>query len=511
MKILLVSPDSPDTFWGLKHALKFISRKAAFPPLGLLTVAAMLPKDWHLKLVDMAVTELTDKDIRWADYMFISAMLIHKASVRQIIDRCRKIGKKLVAGGPLFTTAPEQYDDIDHLVLNEAEVTLPHFLKDLALGSARHIYKSDQWASLQDTPLPFWKLIDTKQYASMSIQYSRGCPFDCDFCNVTALFGHKSRTKTKEQILAELQSLYDIGYRGGVFFVDDNFIGNKLHLKKEILPAVLDWMGKRVYPFFFNTQASINLTDDDDLMRLMVQSGFKCVFVGIETPSEASLSECNKVQNKGRDLINSVKKIQSAGMEVQGGFILGFDSDNQSIFENMVRFIQESGIVTAMVGLLNAPKGTKLYNRLMKEKRLLNDGTGDNTDFTMNFIPAMDRKDLLSGYQKVLQAIYSHKNYYHRVLTLLRNYKPDGTNPVKVRYRDIKAFIKSLWYVGVLDKGRRYYWKLVFWAIRRPQYLDVVFSCIICGLHFQKRVEELKLCTTDYHSGTSDCSADDKQ
>ena len=400
MKILLVSPGSPDTFWGLKHALKFISRKATLPPLGLLTVAAMLPKDWELKLVDMAVTELADKDIYWADYVFISAMLIHKESVRQVIDRCRKIGKKLVAGGPLFTAVPEEYDDIDHLVLNEAEITLPQFLKDLALGSARHIYTSNQWANLQDTPLPLWKLLDTKQYASLSIQYSRGCPFDCDFCNVTTLFGHKSRTKTKEQILAELQSLYDIGYKGGVFFVDDNFIGNKLHLKKEILPAVIDWMEKRKHPFFFNTQASINLADDDELMRLMVQAGFEYVFVGIETPNQASLSECNKVQNKGRDLIDSVKKIQNAGMEVQGGFILGFDSDKQSIFDNVIQFIQESGIVTAMVGLLNAPKGTKLYNRMVNEKRLLNDGTGDNTDFTMNFLPAMDRKGPFEGLSK---------------------------------------------------------------------------------------------------------------
>jgi len=505
MKILLVSPDTPDTFWGLKHALKFISKKAALPPLGLLTVAAMLPKDWKLKLVDITVTELTDKDIRWADYVFISAMLIHKASVRQIIDRCKKFGKKLVAGGPLFTTSPEQYEDIDHLVLGEAEVVMPQFLEDLTLGSARHIYKSDRWANLQDTPLPLWKLLNTKQYASMSIQYSRGCPFDCDFCNVTALFGHKSRTKTKEQILTELQVLYDIDYRGGVFFVDDNFIGNKLQLKNEILPAVIDWMEKRKYPFAFNTQASVNLADDDELMRLMVRAGFTYVFVGIETPNEASLSECNKVQNKGRDLLNSVRKIQNAGMEVQGGFILGFDSDNQSIFENMVRFIQESGIVTAMVGLLNAPKGTKLYKRMANEKRLLNDGTGDNTDSTMNFIPAMDRNDLLSGYQKVLHAIYSRKNYYQRVLTFLRNYKPANISRVKVRYRDIKAFIKSLWYVGVLDKGRKYYWKLVFWALRRPQYLDVVLSCIICGIHFQKRLKKLKLYATDYIPGLPEC------
>ncbi len=492
MKILLVNPGSPDTFWSLRHALKFISRKSILPPLGLLTVAAMLPKDWDLKLVDLDVTQLTNRDIHWADYVFISAMVIQKDSVHRIIDECKKIGRKIVAGGPLFTAMPEDYDDIDYLVLNEAEITLPRFLKDLKQGCAQHIYQSDQWADMRDTPLPLWKLIDPDQYAAMSVQYSRGCPFDCDFCNVTTLFGHKSRTKTKEQILAELQNLYDTGYRGQVFFVDDNFIGNKSLLKKEILPAIIDWMEKKKYPFCFNTQVSINLADDDELMRLMVKAAFDCVFIGIETPSQDGLEECHKVQNKGRDLIDSVKKIQNAGMEVQGGFILGFDSDKQSIFENVIKFIQESGIVTAMVGLLNAPKGTKLYDRLMKEKRLLHNGTGDNTDSTMNFRPAMDQKELLLGYHKVLQTIYSQKNFYQRILIFLKNYKPaqDGYSIVKLCY--LKAFIKSLWLLGIMENGRRYYWRMVFWALRRPQYLDVVISCIFYGLHFRKMTEKLQ-------------------
>jgi radical SAM superfamily enzyme YgiQ (UPF0313 family) len=387
---------------------------------------------------------------------------------------------------------PEEYDDIDHLVLNEAEITLPQFLKDLVEGSARHLYKAEQRANMQDTPLPLWDLIDPKQYAYMSVQYSRGCPFDCDFCDVTTLFGHRSRTKSKEQILAELENLYSLGWRAGVFFVDDNFIGNKDHLKREILPAIIDWMKERKHPFCFNTQASINLADDDELMLLMARAGFDCVFVGIETPNEASLAECNKVQNKGRDLIDCVEKIQGSGIEVQGGFILGFDNDDRSIFENLVRFIQESGIVVAMVGLLNAPKGTKLYNRLMNEKRLVGYGSGDNTDFTMNFIPVMDYKDLLKGYQKVVQAIYSSENYYSRVLTFFRNYKPLKTNDVKIRYCDIKAFTKSLWHLGLACKDRRYYWRMLLWALRRPQYFDSVVAFAIYGFHYRKVFEQLR-------------------
>ena len=496
MKILLVSPESPDTFWSLKHALKFLSKKAALPPLGLLTVAAMLPENWELKLVDMAVKELKDADIRWADYVFISAMYIHKNSVRRIIDRCKKADKKVVAGGPLFTAVPEDYDDIDYLVLNEAELTLPQFLEDLAKGSARHIYRSKQWADVQDTPIPLWRLLDPRQYAAMAVQYSRGCPFNCDFCDVTTLFGHKSRTKSKTQISAELESLQAHGWRGDVFFVDDNLIGNKQHLKKEILPTVIDWMEKRKYPFCFNTQASINLADDHELMQLMVKAGFDCVFVGIETPNEKSLVECNKVQNKGRDLIDSVKTIQRSGMQVQGGFILGFDNDNQSAFENLIRFIQESGIVTAMVGLLNAPKGTKLYDRLADEKRLLYSISGDNTDLTMNFVPRMEYKDLLKGYQKVVQTIYSHKNYYSRIRTFLRNYKPVKSNSTKLKYSDIKAFVKSLWHLGVMGKERKYYWKLMLLTFGRPQYINLVVTFAIFGFHFRTMFEKLRLVRT---------------
>jgi radical SAM superfamily enzyme YgiQ (UPF0313 family) len=486
MKILLVNPESPNTFWSLRNALHFISKKAMLPPLGLLTVAAMLPKEWEKRLVDMVTKKLSDRDIRWADYVFITGMFIQRHSARQVIDRCKKLGKPVVGGGPLFTTVPEDYPDVDHFVLNEGEITLPHFLKDLEQGTTQRIYKTREFADIKNSPNPLWELVDKRHYAVMCVQYSRGCPFNCDFCDVTTMLGHQMRTKTKEQILKELDGIYSTGWRGSVFVVDDNFIGNKKKLKEEILPAITDWMEKMKYPFSFNTQASINLADDEELMRLMVDAGFDCVFVGIESSDEDVLTECNKVQNIGRNLVDCVKKIQSFGMQVQGGFILGFDNDKGAIFENMIRFIQQSGIVTAMVGLLNAPRGTQLYKRLMKENRLLKNPTGDNTDFSMNFIPKMKYEDLINGYKKVVKTIYSHKYYYERILTFLKNYRPSQKVKIRIHYYDVKAFIKSIWVLGILNRGRIYYWKLIFWSLRRPQYFHMAMTLIIYGFHFRK-------------------------
>ena len=301
-KSLLVYPKHPDTFWSYKYALRFISKKASSPPLGLLTVAGMLPRDWEKRLIDMQVTALEEKDLLWADYVFISAMWIQKESAHEVVSRCKALGVTTVAGGPLFTAMPEDFPDIDHLVLNEAEITLPLFLKDLEDGNLQRIYKSDCWADIETTPIPQFDLVNPKNYASMNIQYSRGCPFNCEFCNITVLYGQKPRTKGKEQIIAELDRLYRNGWKGSVFFVDDNFIGNKAKLKKEVLPAMCDWMKETNYPFAFATEASINLADDQELMGLMVRAGFDTVFVGIETPNEASLTECNKFQNKNRDL-----------------------------------------------------------------------------------------------------------------------------------------------------------------------------------------------------------------
>jgi radical SAM superfamily enzyme YgiQ (UPF0313 family) len=487
MKILLVYPEYPETFWGFKHALKFISKKASLPPLGLLTVAAMLPKEWEKKLVDMTVAPLSDRDIQWADYVFITAMHVQKKSVKEVIAKCKKLGAKIVAGGTLFTTEYEDFEDVDHLVLNEAEITLPRFLEDLKEGRPEHIYTSDQLADIKKTPIPLWELIDMGKYATMCIQYSRGCPFKCEFCDVTLLFGHKIRNKTRDQILAELESLYSWGWRGGVFIVDDNFIGSKVELKKLVLPAMIDWMEKRNNPFSFATQASINLSDDDELMKLMVQAGFDLVFVGIETPNEESLAECDKFQNKNRDLVACVKKIQRFGLEVQAGFIVGFDSDPPSIFERQIAFIQKSGIVTAMVGLLNAPRGTKLYQRLVNEGRLLKGFSGNNTDFSINFIPKMSYQMLFSGYRKVLHTIYSPKYYYERILTLLRNLESSQKKKFRLRLCHLEAFLKSIWFLGIRGKGRIYYWKLILWSLFRcPQFFPLAITFAIYGFHFRK-------------------------
>ena len=487
MKILLVYPKYPDTFWSFKYALKFIFKKAVNPPLGLLTVAAMLSEDWEKKLVDMNVTTLNDKDLKWADFVFISAISIQKESAKDIITRCKKVGVKIVAGGPLFTTEYEEFEGVDHFVLNEAEITLPLFLKDLRDGGAKYIYTSNQWADLKTTPIPLWDIVNMKKYASMNIQYSRGCPFDCEFCDVTLLYGHVPRTKDKDQVIAELESLRSRGWRDGVFFVDDNFIGNKRKLKKEILPAIAKWMVQKGHPFSFITQSSIDLSDDEELMRLMVKAGFDTVFVGIETPNKESLAECNKFQNKNRDLISCVKKIQRFGLQVQGGFILGFDNDPPSIFQRQIAFIQKSGIVTAMVGLLNAPPGTRLYHRLKNENRLLKGASGDNTDCSINFIPKMDYQTLIDGYKKILSTIYSPRCYYERVRKFLKEYKPLRKSVFQFHFSYFGTFFKSTLLLGIIGKERFHYWKLIFWSLFRcPQLLPLVLTLAIYGFNFRK-------------------------
>jgi radical SAM superfamily enzyme YgiQ (UPF0313 family) len=491
MNILLVYPEYPETFWSFKHALKFVFKKAAIPPLGLLTVASMLPREWNTKLVDMNVTHLMDEDLEWADYVFLSAMSVQKHSVKEVIERCNKAGVSVVAGGPLFTTGYEDFEGVDHFVLNEAEITLPLFLEDLRKGEAKPIYTTTQWANKRKTPIPRWELIDMKNYATMNIQYSRGCSFNCEFCDITLLYGRLSRTKEKKQLIGELESLYRHGWRGGVFFVDDNFISNKKKLKEEILPAITEWMEERRHPFTFITQASINLSDDEELLMMMVRAGFDTVFIGIETPNEDSLTECTKVQNKNRDLIACVKKIQNFGLQVQGGFIVGFDNDPVSIFERQIRFIQNSGIVTAMVGLLNALKGTRLYQRLEKENRLIRDVTGDNTDCSINFIPKMNYDTLISGYKRIISTIYSPSHYYERVKTFLKEYNPLQKKLFHFQPAYILTLLKSILYLGVIGKERVHYWKLFLWTIfRRPRLFSLAITLAIYGSHFRKVFEK---------------------
>jgi radical SAM superfamily enzyme YgiQ (UPF0313 family) len=491
MKILLVYPRYPDTFWSFRHALKFLSKKASFPPLGLLTVAAMLPGEWEKRLVDLNVSSLSDENIKWADYVFLSAMVVQKDSAKEVIARCNSLKTRVVAGGPLFTTGYEEFEGVDHFVLGEAEATLQPFLADLAEGRPQPVYASNERPDISKTPIPMWSLINMKHYSAMSLQYSRGCPFDCDFCDIIVLNGHRPRTKDSQQTVDELEVLYRYGWRGSLFIVDDNFIGNKKKLKTETLPAMIEWSKKKKYPFTFFTEASINLADDEKLMELMAEAGFNRVFIGIETPNEDSLVECNKVQNRNRDLAAAVKKIQNHGFEVQGGFILGFDSDPASIFSKQIHFIQKTGIVTAMVGLLNAPNGTKLYKRLKKENRLLKDMSGDNTDFSINFVPKMKYETLVTGYKQVLDTIYSPRHYYERVVTFLKEYRPRKTAGIsQLRFSHIAGLIKSLWFLGITNKGRRYFWRLLISTLlKHPRSFPLSISLSVSGFHFRKVTE----------------------
>jgi radical SAM superfamily enzyme YgiQ (UPF0313 family) len=483
---LLIYPSFPDTFWSFHYALKFIGRKSSFPPLGLLTVAAMLPEAWEKRLVDLNVRSLRPSDLAWADCALVSAMAVQRQSAREVLARCRAAGLRTVAGGPLFSSEPDAFPEVDHLVLNEAEVTLPQFLADLDRGVPQRVYRSSEFPDIRATPVPLWHLADLKRYGSMNIQYSRGCPFNCEFCNVTALFGHRPRSKTAAQVIAELDGLWDQGWRGGVFFVDDNLLGNQRRLREELLPALVAWQAE--HPGIpFNTEASINLADDEELMRLMVRAGFDTVFVGIETPDENGLKECGKGQNRGRDLVADVRRMQRAGLQVQGGFIVGFDSDTPSIFQRQIDFIQESGIVTAMVGLLEALPGTRLYERLQREQRLRSlVTTGDNADGTTNIIPRMNLETLQSGYRHIMHHIYSPKNYYRRVRTFMQQYRtPDAKARVSVAR--LLAAARSAVRLGVLGRERFHYWRLMVWtALHRPSLFSLAVTLAIYGHHFRK-------------------------
>lgn len=493
MNILLIYPEFPDTFWSFKYALKFIRKKSSSPPLGLLTIATMLPKDWDLRLVDVNIKKLRQKDLDWADMALISAMTVQRDSAKEIITRCKVNNVRVVAGGPLFTTEPEEFSNVDHFVLNEGEITLPAFLQDMVSQKEKQVYQTENFADMRTSPTPRWDLMNLKDYASMSLQYSRGCPFNCEFCNVTALLGHRMRLKTSQQIIAELDGLYSAGWRQGVFFVDDNLIGNKKALKEDLLPALIEWRQDKE-GMTFNTEASINLADDPELLSMMVAAGFHKVFIGIETPDEDNLAECNKKQNLNRDLVADIRRIQHAGMQVQGGFIVGFDNDSLVTFQRLIDFIQRSGIVTAMVGILQAPIGTKLYTRMQKAGRILKNMSGDNVDGSTNIIPVMNIDQLKTQYKKLLEHIYSPEIYYQRVKIFLKEYELPKVKvhvDLPMLWQNLIAFQKSIFKLGIFGKERHQYWNLFFWTLfNKPSLFPLAIEFSIYGYHFRKINEQ---------------------
>jgi radical SAM superfamily enzyme YgiQ (UPF0313 family) len=485
MKILLVYPQTPDTFWSFKHVLRFVSKQAAFPPLGLLTVAAMLPSHWRLKLVDLNVERLEDAMLRWADYVMISAMLIQRESVEEVVARCQALNRPIIAGGPLFTTGHATFPQIQHFVLGEAEDVLPQLVEDLAHATVRPVYQAADRPDISKVPAPRWDLIRFRHYVTMAVQFSRGCPYDCEFCDIIVMNGRVPRTKSPAQLVNELEILRQRGWKDRVFIVDDNFIGDKKRTKA-LLREIIRWRTRTRAAMGFLTEASVNLADDPELCDLMVRAGFRKVFVGIETPSVESLQECHKLQNQGRDLVAAVQTLQRAGMEVMGGFIVGFDHDKSDIFKRQFEFIQQSGVVTAMVGLLTALPQTRLYQRLMKEGRIEAESTGNNTDAALNFRPKLNREFLQSGYRELMKKLYEPKAYYQRIRTFLEHHRPSRER-WRLSRADLQAFLKSFWWLGVRHRGRRAYWRFMSSTLlRRPGQFRHAVELAIIGFHFRR-------------------------
>jgi radical SAM superfamily enzyme YgiQ (UPF0313 family) len=485
---LLVSPRTPDTFWSFRHALSFVGRKAAFPPLGLLTIAGLLPRQWHYRLIDLNVKKLRDQDLAWADVVLISAMLVHKASLTEVAQRARAAGKTVIAGGPLFTpedVKTDEFADVDTLVIGEAEELIGELVKDLHRWSLRRIYRAKRFPDVTRTPIPRWDLVRLSHYASMAVQFSRGCPYDCEFCDIVALNGRKPRLKTPGQLIAELDALRLMGWRGSTFVVDDNFIGNRRRVK-ELLREMIGWRRDTGARMTFLTEASVNLADDPQLMRLMVDAGFKKVFLGIETPDTAALEQCAKIQNTRRDLVDAVHTIQRAGMEVMGGFIVGFDTDRPDIFARQFEFIQKAGVVTAMVGLLQAVPRSRLYQRLAREGRLLGESFGDNTRATFNFETKLDKELLVHGYRRLMQRLYEPNAYYRRIRAFLSEHRPRGPKST-ISWRDIGALGRSLWILGVAHRGRRAFWRFCAGTlVKHPAQFGAAMTLAIYGHHFRQ-------------------------
>jgi len=480
----MVYPKTPTTYWSFDHALPFIGKRAAIPPLGLMTVAAMLPADYDVRLIDLNVAPLRRRDVEEADIVFVSAMIVQKRSFEEVVRLCNACAKPVVAGGPYPTSCHDKIKGVDIFVLGEAELTLHRLIADLEAGRPRRVYRESRRIDITCTPPPRFDVVDLAAYDCMPLQYSRGCPYSCEFCDIIELFGRVQRTKTPEQFGREMEAVYQAGFRGHLFVVDDNFVGNRRRTR-DLLRAVVEWQRTHGFPFTLSTEASIDLAQDEELLVLMREAAFTMVFVGIETPDAETLAFTSKKQNLKAPVLDSVRKIQSHGLEVTGGFILGFDTDPPDIFDRQIRFIHEAAIPTAMVGLLTALPGTRLCRRLAAEGRLLEDSTGNNThDLNINFVTRMPRETLVAGYKRVLAEVYRPGPYFERCAELLRRLPETALAVRTVSWSGIRALLLSLLKQGFSSYGLAYLRFLIGVAARRPRHFADAVSAAIKGYHF---------------------------
>ena len=465
MKALLVYPEFPTTYWGQEYTNAITGKRAVVPPLGLTTCAALLPRDWELRLVDLNVEPLDDAALRWADVVMISAMRMQQESFHEIVRRAHALDKRVVAGGPYVTTDPDAAPDVDHIVLGEAEQTLPELARALEAGTAPRRIEAPERPDVTRSPAPRFDLLRMDRYNAVGVQFSRGCPFNCEFCDIIEIFGRVPRTKTPDQFIDELNSLLATGFRGAVFVVDDNFIGNKVAARK-MLTRLTEWSRAERFPFDFFTEASVNLASDDGLIRGLVEAGFSSVFLGIETPSREALLETQKRQNMHLDLAQSVEKLVDSGLEVMAGFIVGFDSDDEDIFDRQYEFIAASPISMAMVGILTALPGTQLWRRLLAEGRLSGDSHGDGA-FRPNFVTKLPEDKLVLGYRGLLERLYQPRAYFDRALRCLtlQRHRPMGAYRRPLG-QGLRSLASSLWRQGVLAKYRWEYWRFLARAVR---------------------------------------------
>ncbi len=475
-KALLVYPEQPVTFWSFDEALKMIGKKSAFPPLGLLTIAGMMPEHYDLRLVDMNVQALTEADLDWADVVITSSMIIHWQSLETVIKRCNEKNVPVMNGGPLPTQYHEEIEGDAVFYLGEAENGFMDVVDALVQAGGKstrqYIDRRDTFQSLSKTPVPRWDLINFSHYSSMVVQITRGCPESCTFCNIPSLYGRTARLKTSSRVIQELDALYNAGWRGSVMAVDDNFVGNRKEIRQTLEEEVIPWQQERKYPFVFHTQASIRVSDDLALLEAMHQAGFDKVFAGIESPVEESLKFMGARKNLqgNTPLLDKVKILQEYGMEVQAGFIMGLDTDPEDIGERMVAFIQEAGIPVAMVGILGVLRDTPDYKRYKRQGRLIEGVkyTGDSGIFSrqLSFVPVGDPDALLNQHRQTVETLNSPEKFFERCRThyARRTRKPVNMMPIGIT--EVKAFFKSLWYQGIVGNYRKIYWQFLAYMLR---------------------------------------------